>query len=90
MDRMTAREADLLKRMGRRIFERRRALNHMCQADLADRAGIPQYMLHRFEEGLCAPNALELLRLADALQTDVQDLLGYSAEAVVMPRLVGT
>jgi DNA-binding Xre family transcriptional regulator len=57
-------------RLARRFAERRREL-HLTQAELAQRSGIAQSEISRFESGRANPTFLTLSRLCEALDCEV-------------------
>lgn len=46
--------------------------------DLAERSGIPDSTLSRYERGKSAPGADELVAIAEALETTPNDLLDFA------------
>ncbi|MER5745061.1 pyridoxamine 5'-phosphate oxidase family protein [Streptomyces sp. NPDC002225] len=64
---------------GRRVATRRRQLN-LSREDVADRAGSTVGYITYVEERLPGPGTGFLVRLADALETTVQDLMGMTAD----------
>lgn len=49
--------------------------------DLAERSGVPDSTLSRYERGRSTPGADELVAIAEALETSPHDLLGWEDEA---------
>jgi len=66
--------------LAERIKERRKQLN-LSQAELAALAGMSQMQISRYESGSSEPNANAFTRLARALQTTPDWLLGFSGDA---------
>jgi len=65
--------------LSERIHERRRAL-HLSQAKLADLIGSSQRQVSKYELGTNEPTSGVLTRLAEALQTTTDYLVGRSDE----------
>ena len=72
-------EAEQLRRaLGRRIRAGREALGR-SQEQLAEAVGVGAEMLSRYERGVKFPSHLTLVRLARALESSADALLGLSA-----------
>ncbi|MFF2009573.1 DUF1918 domain-containing protein [Streptomyces sp. NPDC058195] len=65
--------------LGRRVATRRRQLG-LSREEVADRAGATAGYLTYVEERLPVPGIGFLVRLADALETTVQELMGFTAD----------
>ena len=63
---------DLSTRFGRKLQERRAALN-LRQADVAAAVGVPQSLISSWESGARSPGLANLFRLADALDASLGD-----------------
>jgi transcriptional regulator with XRE-family HTH domain len=59
--------------VGRRIYDLRKELN-ISQVDLAKIMGITRQAVSKWENDLSAPDTLNLIKLADVLETDVEYL----------------
>ena len=57
----------------------------MTQQTLADSLFVTRQTISKWEKNLSVPDADALIRLADALETTVQSLLGQKAEAPAAP-----
>lgn len=57
----------------------------MTQQTLADSLFVTRQTISKWEKNLSVPDADVLIRLADALETTVQSLLGQKAEAPAAP-----
>ncbi|WP_405747477.1 pyridoxamine 5'-phosphate oxidase family protein [Streptomyces sp. NBC_01525] len=68
--------------LGRRI-EARRARLGLSQEEVATRAGATPGYVADLEERVCTPRVEFLVRIANALETTVQDLTGYTADLPV-------
>jgi transcriptional regulator with XRE-family HTH domain len=78
-DNLTRSELDQLRlrALGRRIRQRRRALEpQVTQDDLATRAGVSRTELSRIENGTAHPTVTMIHHLADALGCHITDLFG--------------
>ena len=64
-----------LRTLGQRV-RRLRAAANLSQEALADRAGFGRSYMSGIERGVRNPSALQLLKLARALQISVGDLFG--------------
>lgn len=49
------------------------------QRDLRDAAGVTEQMISRYERGIHTPETKTLVRLAEALDVSISDLLGTEA-----------
>ncbi|WP_137991126.1 helix-turn-helix domain-containing protein [Streptomyces vilmorinianum] len=65
--------------IGRRVAARRRQLG-LSREDVAERAGSATSYITYVEEQLPTPGMNFLVRLANALETSVEDLTGYTAD----------
>ncbi|MFM9373198.1 helix-turn-helix domain-containing protein [Streptomyces sp. Da 82-17] len=65
--------------LGRRVAARRAELG-LSWEDVAERAGSTAGYIEQLEEQLPIPGAAFLVRLANALETTVQDLMGYASD----------
>ncbi|MEU6879153.1 pyridoxamine 5'-phosphate oxidase family protein [Streptomyces sp. NPDC046712] len=65
--------------LGRRVAARRTQLG-LSRAEVAERAGSAPGFVAHVEEGMPTPGIEFLVRLANALETTVQDLTGYRAD----------
>lgn len=63
---------------GRRIIQKRNALDY-TQRELADKVGVTQKTISKFENGLEEPRVTLLVLLAKALECNVEDLIEVSA-----------
>ena len=70
--------------MGEIIAERRKALG-MTQKDLADKMNVTDKAVSKWERAESLPDVLTLLSLAEQLDTDLNTLVGMSAEAKTEP-----
>lgn len=71
-------DPDFCFKFGDAVTARRRFLD-ITQTELADRMGITNQQMQRYEAGLSMPSAVILLRLATALGITPHQLLGYQA-----------
>ncbi len=62
-----------------------RELRKLTQQELADRAGLPSTSISHFEKGARKPSFDNLRRLAKALETQTDYLLGLTDGAEVSP-----
>jgi transcriptional regulator with XRE-family HTH domain len=72
---MAAKEKAFYERLGRRIAERRKALD-ITQVELAKTLGIAQQTMAHYEGGVSRIAVALLATLASALDTSVEELLG--------------
>lgn len=70
--------------LGENIIARRKQMG-LSQQTLADQLHVVRQTISKWEKNLSVPDADALLRLADALETTVQALLGTTEEATVEP-----
>ena len=70
--------------LGENIIARRKQMG-LSQQTLADQLHVVRQTISKWEKNLSVPDADALLRLADALETTVQALLGTTEEAAVEP-----
>lgn len=68
----------LAKRLGKRIAERRKAVD-WTQDQLAERVGVDAETISRFERGVTVPSLVTLDILAKKLKTRTADLLAESS-----------
>jgi len=76
---MAAQEKTFYAQLGRRIAERRKALN-ITQVDLAATLGIAQQTLAHYEGGVSRIAVETLTQAAVALDTNVEELIGTPAQ----------
>ncbi len=67
-----------------RMQERRKSLG-MSQGDLAEKVGIAQNQISRYERGHVMPSAEALAKITHALETNADYLLGLSDSAHPVP-----
>ena len=70
---------DLGVTLARRLQEAR-SLNHLEQAELAQRIGVPASSISHFEGGRRKPNVENLFKLAEALDVSVDYLMGRTGD----------
>ncbi len=68
----------MLVSCGKQITQRRNALDY-TQRELADKVGVTQKTISKFENGLEEPKVTLLVLLAKALECEVEDLIEVSA-----------
>ena len=68
------REPLIAKSIGTEI-KRHRGAALLTQAELAEKIGIGQQMMSIFERGVSVPNAVQIMRIADALNVKVEDIV---------------
>lgn len=78
---MAAKEKAFYEQLGRRIAERRKALN-ITQVQLAQVLGVAQQTMAHYEGGVSRIAVALLPTLAKALETTVEDLLGEEGRRV--------
>ena len=67
-------ERELIQGVGQRLADRRRALG-LTQAALAEKAGIAEETMSRFESGKIAISLERLVTFAELLDTSLEELL---------------
>ena len=70
-----------LEKLGERVFTFRTKLG-MSQRELGRRAGVHHTTIGRLEDGGTNIGIMELLRIAEALECEVIELLGYDVAAI--------
>lgn len=73
--------------VGERISELRKARN-LSQGQLAESMGVSRQAVSKWENDLTSPDTLNLIRLADALDTDVEYLATGRHTVTVRPPVV--
>ena len=71
---VSKREEDYINRLGKRIIQLRKEKN-IKQIDLASLLNIEDSALRRIESGRTNPTIKTLLRIADALELAIEDLV---------------
>jgi transcriptional regulator with XRE-family HTH domain len=74
----------LAQAVGRRLRQLREARG-WTQEQLADRTAIGRSQICRYENGICRPNTLSLLRLAEELGVTTDEILGVTAGNIAEP-----
>ncbi len=57
------------------LKEKRKALN-LTQKQVAERIGIAESAYQRYENNICVPNVYLAIKIANALETSVENLYG--------------
>ena len=68
------REPIIAEAIGTEI-KRYRGAALLTQAELAEKIGIERQMVSVFERGVSVPNAVQIVRIADALNVKVEDIV---------------